>query len=142
VVKTINRKTPHDDLANVAECVISAPRRCRSLDYKRTHLYQKVSGIERSCVVPQPKRFRPLVVFTRSLAGSLSRLARGLVTDLHPLRLAATGVLGLAPSVLDSEDAALDGIDQDVLRLEVGIVAPCAEEFNSLCEDVSVVLPI
>lgn len=54
------------------------------------------------------------------------------VVKLQPLRLAAAGELGLATSVLDRENAALDRVDKDVLGLEVRVVAPCTEEFDSL----------
>ena len=59
-------------------------------------------------------------------------LAAIMVTDLQPLRLAAARELGLAAGVLDRENAALDRVDQDVLGLEVRVVAPCTEELNSL----------
>ena len=55
-----------------------------------------------------------------------------MVADLQPLRLATAGELGLAAGVLDRENAALDRVDQDVLGLEVRVVAPSTEEFNSL----------
>ena len=54
------------------------------------------------------------------------------VVKLQPLRLAAAGELGLATSVLDRENAALDRIDKDVLGLEVRVVAPGTKELNSL----------
>lgn len=55
-----------------------------------------------------------------------------MVTGLQLLRLAAAGELGLATSVLDGENTALDRVHQDVLGLEVRVVAPCTKEFNSL----------
>ena len=41
--------------------------------------------------------------------------AAALVDDLQPLGFAATGVLGLATGVLDSENATLDRVHQNVL---------------------------
>ena len=41
--------------------------------------------------------------------------AATLVDDLQPLGFAATGVLGLATGVLDSENATLDRVHQNVL---------------------------
>lgn len=61
-----------------------------------------------------------------------AELAAIMVADLQPLRLAAAGELGLAAGVLHRENAALDRVDQDVLGLEVRVVAPCTEEFNGL----------
>jgi len=79
------------------------------------------------------------VVLAGTFARTLSRLAVTLLAHLHPLRLAAARVLGLATSVLDRKDTALNAVDQDILRLEVRVVAPCAEELNSLRDIVSVV---
>lgn len=63
---------------------------------------------------------------------AIYRLAVTLVADLLRLRLATARELGLTTSVLDREDSALDGVDENVLGLEVRVVAPCAEELNSL----------
>ena len=79
------------------------------------------------------------MVLAGTFARTLSRLAVTLLADLHPLRLAAARVLGLATGVLDRKDTALDAVDQDILRLEVRVVAPRAEELNSLQDIVSVV---
>lgn len=68
---------------------------------------------------------------TLVLLGALARLAR-LDALLHPLRLAATGVLGLATGVLQSEDTTLDRVDENVAGLEVRVVAPGAEELDGL----------
>lgn len=57
---------------------------------------------------------------------------------LHPLRLATTRVLGVATSVLDRENSALDRVDQNVLGREVWVVAPGAEELDGLRENMLV----
>ena len=69
-----------------------------------------------------------------SSEGSLqtAKLAVISVTKLQPLRLATARELGLATGVLDRENTALDRVDEDVLRLEVRVVAPCTKELNSL----------
>lgn len=78
--------------------------------------------------------FLYLLTTLSSSNGSLqtAKLAVISVTKLQPLRLATARELGLATSVLDRENAALDRVDEDVLGLEVRVVAPCTKELNSL----------
>jgi hypothetical protein len=81
----------------------------------------------------QERRGHTLIIDTSHLVNLPKNLSRTLRTFIHPLRLASTGVLRLAACVLDREDSALDRVDQDVLRLEVRVVAPGAEELDGLC---------